>query len=90
MTLNEAQALAQQQADEFGFAMIVVRDGLSEDAGGYECCAEIYRETLYPDHHSAFWEIVGRVRAEASPRQRLITTARTSGFQDSYGGVWPC
>lgn len=61
MTLNEAQALAQQQADEFGFAMIVVRDDLSEDAGGYECCAEVYRETLYPDVHREFWEIVGRV-----------------------------
>ncbi len=61
MTLNEAQTLAQQQADEFGIAMIVIRDDLSEDAGGYECCAEVYRETLYPDVHQEFWEIVARV-----------------------------
>jgi len=61
VTLTEAQALAQQQADEFGVPMIVVRDHLSEDAGGYECCAEMYRETLYPDMHREFWEIVGRV-----------------------------
>lgn len=61
MTLDEANALAQQQADEFGVTMIVVRDDLSEDAGGYECCAEVYRETLYPDHHQEFWAIVGKV-----------------------------
>jgi hypothetical protein len=41
--------------------MIVVKDDLSEDPGGYECCAEMYRNTLYPDHHKAFWAIVGRV-----------------------------
>ncbi len=61
MTLDEAQALAQQQADEFGLPMIVVQDDLSEHSGGYECCAEMYRETLYPDQHHQFWEIVGRV-----------------------------
>jgi hypothetical protein len=61
MTLEEATALAQKQADEFGVAMIVVKDDLSEDPRGYECCAEIYRDTLYPDHNKAFWEIVGRV-----------------------------
>ena len=61
MTLSEAQALAQQQADEFGVPMIVILDELSEDAGGYECCAEMYQETLYPDTHREFWEIVGRV-----------------------------
>ncbi len=61
MTLDDAKSLAQQQANEFGLPMLVLRDDLSEDPGGFECCAEIYRETLYPDHHSAFWEIVGRV-----------------------------
>jgi hypothetical protein len=61
MTLNEAKSLAQQQANESGLPMLVIRDDLSEDPGGFECCAEIYRETLYPDHHSAFWEIFGRV-----------------------------
>jgi len=60
MTLDEATALAQKQADEFGVTMIVVRDDLSEDAGGFECCAEMYRETLYPDHHREYWEFVGR------------------------------
>lgn len=60
MTLKEAEELAQKQADEFGVAMIVVKDDLSEDPGGYECCAEIYRDTLYPDHHKEFWEIVRR------------------------------
>jgi hypothetical protein len=60
MTLEEAKALAQKQADEFGVVMIIVRDDLSEDPGGYECCAEMYRTTLYPDHHQQFWEIVGR------------------------------
>ncbi len=63
MTLNEATALAQKQAEEFGVAMIVVRTALSEDAGGYECCAEMYRETLYPDHHRQFWAVVGRWEA---------------------------
>jgi hypothetical protein len=58
MTLQEATALAQKQADEFGVVMIVVKDDLS---GGYECCAEMYRTTLYPDHHNELWEIVGRV-----------------------------
>ena len=49
--------------------MIVVKDDLSEDAGGYECCAEIYRDILYPDHHKEFWEIVGRVKPKVkSPR----------------------
>ena len=61
MTLEEATALAQKQADEARVVMIVVKDDLSEDAGGYECCAEIYRDILYPDHHRQFWEIVGRV-----------------------------
>jgi hypothetical protein len=61
MNLQEATELAQKQADDFGVAMIVVKDDLSEDPGGYECCAEMYRTTLYPDHHKAFWEIVRRV-----------------------------
>lgn len=61
MTLEEATSLAQEQANKFGIVMIVVKDDLSEDPGGNECCAEIYRSTLYPDHHKAFWEIVGRV-----------------------------
>jgi hypothetical protein len=61
MTLDEATALAQQQANEFDVVMIVVRDDLSLDPGGYECCAEIYRSTLYPDHHNQFWEIAKRV-----------------------------
>jgi hypothetical protein len=42
MTLEEATALAQKQADEFGVVM------------------EMYRDTLYADHHKEFWEIVGR------------------------------
>ena len=46
MTLKEATELAQKQADEFGVVMIVVKDDLSEDPGGYECCAEMYRTTL--------------------------------------------
>jgi hypothetical protein len=58
--LHEPTALAQKQANEFGVVMIVVRDNLSEDAGGFECCAEIYRDTLYPDHHKEFWNVVGR------------------------------
>ena len=61
MTLEEATALAHSQANDFGVVMIVVKDDLSEDQGGYECCAEMYRTTLYPDHHKAFWEIVGRI-----------------------------
>jgi hypothetical protein len=61
MTIEEATGLAQKQADEFRVVMIVVRDNLSQDPGGYECCAEMYRTTLYPDHHKAFWVIVGRV-----------------------------
>lgn len=61
MTLQEAAELAQKQADEFGVVMIVVKDDLSEDPGGYECCAEMYRPTLYTDHHKEFWAIVGRV-----------------------------
>jgi hypothetical protein len=44
--------------------MIVVKDDLSEDPEGYECCAEIYRDTLYPDHHQEFWEIMGRYEPE--------------------------
>lgn len=61
MTLKEAKELAQKQADEFGVTMIVVKDDLSENVGGHECCAEMYRSTLYPDHHKEFWEIVGRI-----------------------------
>ncbi len=61
MTLQEATELAQKQADEFGVVMIVVSDDLSENPGGYECCAEMYRTTLYPDHHREFWVIVGRL-----------------------------
>jgi hypothetical protein len=64
VTLEEANTLAQEQANEFGVVMIVVKDDLSEDPGGYECCAEIYRTTLYPNHHKAFWEIVRRVEPE--------------------------
>lgn len=60
MTLQEATELAQKQADEFRVVMIVVKDDLSEDPGGHECCAEMYRDTLYPDHHNEFWEIVAR------------------------------
>jgi hypothetical protein len=62
MTLQEATELAQTQANELRLVMIVVKDDLSEDPGGYDCCSEMYRTTLYPDHHKAFWEIVGRVR----------------------------
>jgi hypothetical protein len=61
MTLEEATALAQEQADTFGLVMIIVKDDLSEDPGGYECCAEMYRTTLYPDHHKQFWKIEKRV-----------------------------
>jgi hypothetical protein len=59
MTLEEATSMAQQQANELGVVMIIVRDDLSEDPGGFECCAEIYRTTLYPEHHKQLWEIVG-------------------------------
>ena len=61
MTLKEAKELAQKQADEFGVTMIVVKDDLSEDQGGHECCAEMYRTTLYPDHH---------LRLESEPEAR--------------------
>jgi len=61
MTLEEATALAHSQANDFGVMMIVVKDDLGEDPGGYECCAQMYRTTLYPDQHKAFWEIVGRI-----------------------------
>ena len=61
MTLDEATHLAQKQADKFGVVMLVVRDDLSEDPGGFECCADLYRTTLYPDHHKQFWELMKRV-----------------------------
>lgn len=62
MTLDEATSLAQQQANECGVVMIVVRDDLCEDdPGGFQCCAEMYQDTLYPDQRSRFWENVGRV-----------------------------
>jgi hypothetical protein len=60
MTLKEATELAQKQADEFGVVMIVLRDDPSDDPG-HECCAKMYRTTLYPDHHKEFWEIVETV-----------------------------
>ena len=60
MTLEEAKELAQKQTNEFGVVMIIVKDDLSEAPGGFECCAEMHRTTLYPDHHKEFWEIVGR------------------------------
>lgn len=41
MTLDQATKLAQKQADDFGVPVIVVSDDLSEDAGGFECCAEL-------------------------------------------------
>lgn len=63
MTLDEATDLARQQARECGVEMVVVRDDLSEDAGGYECCAAMYVGTLYSEHHRDYWEIVGRVLA---------------------------
>ncbi len=46
MTLDEATDLARQQAQECGVEMVIVRDDLSEDAGGYECCAAMYVSTL--------------------------------------------
>ena len=62
MTLDEARELAQQQADEFGLPMIVVRDDLCEDdPGGFQCCAEMYRDAMYPEMPRDYWEIVGRV-----------------------------
>ncbi len=61
MTLDEATALARQQAGECGVEMVIVRDDLSEDAGGYECCAAMDVSTLDSEHHRDFWEIVGRV-----------------------------
>ena len=66
MTLVEATSLAQQQANEFDVVMIVVRDDLSLDPGGYECCAEMYRTTLYPEHHKQFWEIEKRITPKNS------------------------
>lgn len=68
MTLEEAKDLAQKQADEFGVVMIVVKDDLSEDPGGFECCA-MYRTTLYPDHHKEFWDIVGRCEPQGMTSQ---------------------
>ncbi len=70
MTLEEASTLAYEQANKFGLVMIIVKDDLSEDPGGYECCAEIYRSTLYPDHHKAFWQIVGRVEPKHANEKR--------------------
>jgi hypothetical protein len=61
MTLTEATSLAQKQANDFGVVMIVVKDDLTEDQGGYECCAEMYRTTLYPDQHRQFWKIIARL-----------------------------
>ncbi len=62
MTLDKSTSLAPQQANEFDVARSVVRDDLCEDdPGGLQCCAEVYWDTLYPDHHSEFWEIVRRV-----------------------------
>lgn len=63
MTLDEATDLAREQAREHGVEMVIVRDDLSEDADGYECCAAMYASDLYPEHHRDFWEIVGRVPA---------------------------
>jgi hypothetical protein len=63
MTLNEATDLARQRPQEHGVEMVIVRDDLSEDAGGYECCAAMYVSTLYSEHHRDFWEIVGCVPA---------------------------
>lgn len=64
--------------------MIVVRDDLSEDAGGYECCAEMYRETLYPASHRQFWEIVGRCEAGSQTASRLVRPPR-QGEVDNVG-----
>jgi hypothetical protein len=61
MTLEEAQAVAQEQANEFGLPMLVVRDDLSEDPGGFSACAEMYLSTLYSVDHRQFWEVVSRV-----------------------------
>ena len=43
--------------------MVVVRDDLSEDVRGYECCAAMYVSTLYSEQHWDFWKIVSRVPA---------------------------
>jgi len=77
MTLEEATDLARKQADEFRVDMIVVKGDLSSEPGGYECCAEMYRTTLYPDHHQKFWEFVGRCepsRGEEWFQSRAKTT----------------
>jgi hypothetical protein len=58
--LKEAKELARKQVVEFGVTMIVVKDVLSENHGGFECCAEMYRSTLFLDHHNEFSTIVGR------------------------------
>jgi hypothetical protein len=76
MTLEEATALAQEQADTFGLVMIVVRDDLSLDPGGYEGCAEMYRTTLYPDHHKQFWKIEKKVTPQNKKGQRDETRTR--------------
>jgi hypothetical protein len=76
MTLEEANTLAQEQANKFGLVMIVVRDDLSLDPGGYECCAEMYRTTLYPDHHKQFWKIKKQVTPQNKKGQRDETRTR--------------
>jgi hypothetical protein len=63
MTLDEATDFARQQARECGVEMVVVRDDLSEDGGGYECCAAMYVSTFYAEHHRHYWAIVGPVPA---------------------------
>ncbi len=83
MTLEEATALAQQQANDFDVAMIVVRDDLSLDPGGYECCAEMYRTTLYPDHHKQFWKIEKRVTPQNKKGQRDETRTRRARSSSS-------
>jgi hypothetical protein len=39
MTLKEAEELDQEQANEFGVVMIIVKADLSEGPGGHECRA---------------------------------------------------
>lgn len=60
MTLQEATDLAIEQAKQYNLPMIVVKDDLSEDEDKYNCCAEMYRPTLYPDIHKEYWQIVSK------------------------------
>lgn len=73
MTLNEAQKMAQEDADNYNVVINLIYDKLAEypvtddgEDNRYGFCAVSAMDIMFPDHLKDYWEVVGVVNPERS------------------------